>query len=67
MVRLRCLGSPQEVALLAELKPPRSEKGGRGDREGECNGGRASSLSSAQLGSGSRLQAEMRLAISVLD
>lgn len=39
-----CLGGPQEVALLAMLKPPRLEKdageaGWRAGREGGCNGG----------------------------
>lgn len=41
---IACLGAAQEVALWAELKPPRSEKGGRparlaGRGDGGCNGG----------------------------
>lgn len=47
MVRLQCLGAPQEVALWAELKPPRSEK--EADRAGWQGGGmqRRVKLSSA--------------------
>lgn len=64
----RCSPGAQEMALWAELKPPRSEKEARAGRlagRGDATAGESSAQlrNSAQF----RLQAEMRLEIGVLD